>query len=686
MESSCCTDTADAAEAARALPLVEVLGKRGGRALPKAGLMRLEASMFIFVIVKMIFSNLKQPKTCDSESTEWVLLSRSNPPTHLSTHTRQPAHTSHYPTMEAEDPIKSPRTVRGWGGAFSTGGGGEGAARPTFGFSTQRSGASPSGGDGDADATARLRDACKTGDADAARAALGAGADPAAVDPMMGSKPLHIAALRGHLEVVKLLLACPTVDPLHTTRKKDESALFFAVREGREEIAALLTHEARKVEYQRRREAAAAAPSDPPRPAPSFEHARWVAAATACLPVAATRGQTNIIQLLLDAGADPNGPPGCRPPLQLAAENTHAAALRHLLDAGARVPASLDGWTLCLGFVASCFSAWQSDLVALRQTQCVDEGLQQLVVDAAGALRDLTIARQATGGGASPGGGGGKAGGAGGGGEEAAAASPAAAAAAAASPAAASPPAAVAAAVSPAAAVAGAAAAVAGAAAAVAGAAAAAADHDQLDEDDIMAAVAEIERELSVQPEVAGEEADEEAEVEEVEKVQQQQQREEEEVVDEMVQQVVDDVLQQVVEEVVEEGEEAAVEEAAVEEAAVEEAAVEEAAVEEAVEEGEEAAPEEEEATAAAEEEAAVAAAEEVEAAAAEEEVLTDDLEVAALAGVISQGEVDGLDPEEEAAAARSVGRPGSFQLDIDDYDSEELEEAVAEVEAPAAL
>lgn len=240
-----------------------------------------------------------------------------------------------------------------------------------------------------------LRDACIRGDVEQARQAIAAGADINVALDHLSLRALHIAARQGHAAVVELLLSHPNAEPFAIT-KRGETALFYACRENRLDVVELMTADARRLHWHLLQQ------QQQPGPRDERLQQQWADSATDCVPVTSARGNTRILKLLLDTGADPNGPPSAasRPPIQLAAESGHAAAARLLLDAGARLPeTNLQGWTLCLAFVREVLAQWQRDLQALREARAVGPALQQLVVDAAGALRDLSEARGAAAGG-----------------------------------------------------------------------------------------------------------------------------------------------------------------------------------------------------------------------------------------------------------------------------------------------
>jgi ankyrin repeat protein len=125
-----------------------------------------------------------------------------------------------------------------------------------------------------------LHDAVKADDAGRVRAAIAAGADISENDVYMGS-PLHIAAARGSVEITKLLLdAGADIEALGVGSLKKAHPLHIAARVNGVAIATLLVKRGAKVDSR-----------DAQDRTPLF--------------VAASSGQAEVADFLLQAGADP---------------------------------------------------------------------------------------------------------------------------------------------------------------------------------------------------------------------------------------------------------------------------------------------------------------------------------------------------------------------------------------------
>lgn len=157
-----------------------------------------------------------------------------------------------------------------------------------------------------------LLEAARDGDAATVRALLGDGADVAEARGD-GMTPLHLAAERGHAEVVRLLLDAGA--PVHVgTRIGAYTPLHLAARRGSGDIVRALLDSG----------ADARATTTSSRVTPLH------------LAAAAVNG-TEAVEALLDAGADPDAPEGSsgQTPLMFAASENRAAAVTRLLEAGA---------------------------------------------------------------------------------------------------------------------------------------------------------------------------------------------------------------------------------------------------------------------------------------------------------------------------------------------------------------
>lgn len=208
----------------------------------------------------------------------------------------------------------------------------------------------------------RLRRAAEQGDLEGVEAALAEGADLASADSTFGNTALHLAARRGHFDVVRLLLA-KGADPLaHDTGTM--TPLHVATRDGKTKVVRLLLEEARcsssvlrdvlfvasgsvrgrpevvaliesALENAYRREAGIAPPDTSETPG---RDARAEQAATPDeeLILAVQRDDPAVVRRVLERGAATDAPgPGGATPLMLACQSGNEEIARLLLERGA---------------------------------------------------------------------------------------------------------------------------------------------------------------------------------------------------------------------------------------------------------------------------------------------------------------------------------------------------------------
>ena len=128
---------------------------------------------------------------------------------------------------------------------------------------------------------------------------------------------LHVAALRGHSGIVRLLLAKPDTQ-INRQAAIGFTPLCLASQMGHAEVVQILLNAGADKE---------------------------VTTTGGCAPlyVASRDGHAEVVQILLDAGADKEAAQSGLPSLYIASQNNHAEVVQNLLDAGADIEASASG-------------------------------------------------------------------------------------------------------------------------------------------------------------------------------------------------------------------------------------------------------------------------------------------------------------------------------------------------------
>lgn len=179
------------------------------------------------------------------------------------------------------------------------------------------------------------------GDAERVQKLLRSGADPNQRDPE-GQTALLFSAFYGHLEVTRVLLENGA--EVDARAGSGPTALILAANKGNLEIASLLL--AKGADVNAAQEDGGTALIEATQEGGNLELIRLLIDSGAdvrakkksgftALILASTRGELEVMKLLLKSGAEPNPGPGEFPPLLFAVQKGHVDAARLLLENGA---------------------------------------------------------------------------------------------------------------------------------------------------------------------------------------------------------------------------------------------------------------------------------------------------------------------------------------------------------------